>query len=545
MASDVSYALEGFAKEKQRQMAEEELNRLNANLESMVIERTEELIQAKELADSASQAKTDFLSNMSHEIRTPLAAIIGFSRALRDDDYGEDERRKIITRIVRNGEHLQQIISDILDLSKIESGQLEIEQMNSSPFGLIGEIDSLLGMIAADKGLEFNIDYNFPLPQEITTDPTYLKQILINLCSNAIKFTAEGKVTIKLSSDSEFRNMRFDVVDTGIGMTQQEIATVFDPFSQADSTTTRKYGGTGLGLPISSKLAVALGGQLSCESEKGKGTTFSVHIPTNISKVVVVNDKEEAGLMTHALHDTEEIKPLHGRVLLVEDNPDNRDLIEMYVNKTGATIDFAKNGRQGVDMAGEKHYDLIFMDMQMPVMDGVEAIKLLRTNGYSRPIVSLTANAMLSNREECFSAGANDYLVKPINLTQFYETLNKYLVRVDSNENPDTEAQQEAARKSDAFYSSPSYLAIVERFKKKLPVLVEELSAAVQSEDWEVVQSKSHDLKGMGGTMGFAEITEVAGKMNIQVKEKEYDRVMQTYAELETRCNHIMQGGNG
>ena len=245
--------------------------------------------------------------------------------------------------------------------------------------------------------------------------------------------------------------------------------------------------------------------------------------------------------MTHNIHDFEEIKSLSGNILLVEDNADNRELIEMYVHKTGARIDFARNGREGVEMAGAGHYDLIFMDMQMPVMDGVEAIKLLRKNGYDKPIVSLTANAMLSNREECFSAGANDYLVKPINLSLFYDTLNKYLVENGPDNNKD-QPRQETKGRSDVFYSSPSYLAIVERFKQKLPKLVEELAAAIDSQDWDVVQSKSHDLKGMGGTMGFTEITEVAGKMNNLVKEKDYERVVQTSAELEDQCQNIMRG---
>ena len=540
MASDVSYALEGYSKEQQRREAEAELNRLNANLESIVNDRTDELMQAKELADSASQAKTDFLSNMSHEIRTPLAAIIGFSQALRDEDYDESERQKITTRIVRNGEHLQQIISDILDLSKIESGQLEIEQIATSPFAVLGEIDSQLGMIAGDKDLDFNISYRFPIARSINTDPTYLKQILINLCSNAIKFTAEGFVRIEVSSNRESGQIQFDVIDSGIGMAQREIDTVFDPFSQADNTTTRKYGGTGLGLPISSKLALALGGELYCKSEKGKGSRFTLTIPTNTSDVSLVNNTEEADLMTQSLHEHVEIKPLSGHVLLVEDNPDNRELIEMYVHKTGAKIDFAKNGRQGVEMAAAKNYDLILMDMQMPVMDGVEAIKLLRENGYSKPIVSLTANAMLSNREECFSAGANDYLVKPINLSSFYEALNKYLARTENTDDSAAKSGDDIHNRSDTFYSSPGYLAIVERFKQKLPALIEEIADAVHSSNWDVVQSKSHDLKGMGGTMGFAEITEVAGKMNNLVKEKDYERVLQAHAELENQCQSIL-----
>ena len=543
MATDISFALEGYAKEKRRKLAEDELQKLNANLESMVKDRTEELSRAKELADSASQAKSEFLSNMSHEIRTPLAAIIGFSKTLRDDEYDDDERGKLINRIVRNGEHLQQIVSDILDLSKIESGQLDIEQVNTSPYALIADIDSQLGLIAADKGLAFEFGYQFPLPKLIVTDPTCLKQILINLCSNAIKFTASGFVRIEVSCDSEYRQIRFDVTDSGIGMNQDEINCVFDPFTQADTTTTRKFGGTGLGLPISSRLTEALGGELCCESQKGKGSRFTLSLPTNLRNIDPVNSMEEIEMLMHqSPTDNVEIRTLSGRILLVDDNPDNRELIELYVQKTGANIDIAKNGREGVEMASGGAYDLIFMDMQMPVMDGVEAIKLLRKNGYQGPIVSLTANAMLSNREECLSAGANDYLVKPVNLSMFYDTLNRYLTAAVASDDAKDDGERDISSRSDAFYSSPGYMAIVERFKKKLPALIEELSTAVNSEAWDVVQSKSHDLKGMGGTMGFAEITEVAAKLNHLVKEKDYKRVIQANAELANQCQAIIRG---
>jgi PAS domain S-box-containing protein len=542
MASDVSFALDTFAREKRRKQAEDELSRLNISLESRVKERTDELSQAKELADAASKAKSDFLSNMSHEIRTPLTAIIGFSEALLSSDFEEEERKKLTATIVRNGKHLQQIINDILDLSKIEASELKTEQIVTSLFVMMAEIDSLFAVSAREKGLDFSINYHFPLPDRIMTDPTYLKQVLINLCSNAIKFTHKGHVVVNVSCDDKFRTIRFDVIDSGIGMTAEEVQHVFNPFTQADSTTTRKYGGTGLGLSISNSLASALNGKLTCVSQEGEGSCFTLAINNErTDETTVINSIEDVNIQAEIPYVDSEIKHLTGNVLLVEDNADNQQLVAMYVGKTGAHLDIAENGRQGVDMALANNYDLVLMDMQMPVLDGLEAITILRRQGYTRPVVSLTANAMKSTREKCVTAGADNYLVKPIDLKQFYDTMNKYLTEIDETADPTVETETDDCDKSNTFYSSPRFLAIVERFKKKLPDMVVELSDAVRTENWDLVKEKSHDLKGIGGAMGFPQITEIARQMNVQVNDKDYDQVTQTCTELEKQCQSILQ----
>ena len=516
---------------------EDELRQLNVNLEARVDERTHELTLASNQADAANQAKSNFLSNMSHEIRSPLAAIIGFSESLATDDFNEQERKKISSTIVRNGKHLLQVINDILDLSKIEAGQLEVELINVSIFMLLGEVDSLVGMNARDKGLEFKFNYDFPLPESIVTDPTYLKQILINLCSNAIKFTHEGRIDIDVSCDSDFRQLQIVVSDSGIGMTAEEASRVFDPFSQADSSITRKYGGTGLGLSISNKLAKALNGSLTCESRKDQGSRFTVTVANqDENEVVIINRLEDVSLYYDEKSTQAVIKPLAGSILLVEDSPDNQQLISMFIHKTGAQITIAENGKQAIEKAQAGEFDLILMDMQMPVMDGLEAMRQLRASGYKRPIVSLTANVMLSDRQKCEAAGADDYLVKPIELHKFYHVLNTYL-----SEDISKASDGKNSDLKKAMQDSPQYKALVAGFLAKLPQLLDELSSALVDENWDELQAKSHDLKGMGGALGYPEITEKAGLINTLVKQKNYDQLADAGAELEKLTRGIIQ----
>ena len=418
-----------------------------SSLESRVNERTAELTKAQAKAETASRAKSEFLANMSHEIRTPMTAIIGFAENLTDNSFSESEKIECAGTIRRNGESLLAIINDILDLSKIEAGKMEVEHIQCHPCQIIAEVVSLMNVRADAKGLSFNIVYTGLIPETIVSDPTRLRQILINLISNAIKFTKTGTVTlgVQFVGDSEGNStdspresyLQFDVVDTGMGIGDEQAATLFHPFTQADASTTRKFGGTGLGLTISQRFAELLGGKITLvESEIGVGSRFRAVIATgSIEDVKLLDDPQSATVMPECSASDARITShdLTGlRVLVAEDSSDNQQLISFVLKKAGAKVMVEENGKLALHTAisardKENPFDVILMDMQMPVMDGYEATKQLRQQGYTGPIIALTANAMASDREKCIQAGCDEYLTKPINRTKLVELIQQLI----------------------------------------------------------------------------------------------------------------------
>jgi len=465
----------------------------------------------KELIE-ATKTKSMFLANMSHEIRTPLTAIIGFGKTLMDNTLPNERRIRSTKTIIRNGEHLLSIINDILDLSKIEANKLEVERINCSQFNVLNDLRVLMQEKINDKGLEFDIKYSFPQPGRIVSDPVRIKQILINLCSNACKFTKAGHIFISVNYDMTKNKLCFAVEDTGIGLTDEQKNKVFDSFSQAGSSTTRKFGGTGLGLTISRQLAEKLGGELSVESEHGKGSKFILNIDAgNVDKVDFVSSEPDFEKEYDKDHTKDTRKKVHGTVLLVEDIPDNQELICFYLEEMGATVELANNGVEALEKTENQAFDLILMDMQMPVMGGLEAVEKLRQRNYDKPIIMLTANAMEHERQQCFDAGCDDFLTKPIDEIQLYKLVSDNLTAgVKNNEDEEQKKNNSVEYMvSTLLVKNPDkYYKLVSKFVNKLPEFVEEIESCHQAKDEEALKASAHRLKGVGGNYGFPDLTE-------------------------------------
>ncbi|RMF81969.1 MAG: response regulator [Planctomycetota bacterium] len=434
---------------REREQRLQEKHKYINELEQEVERRSQALREALMKAEQANRTKSEFLANMSHEIRTPMTAILGYSENLLDDELPEDERKTAIQAIRRNGEHLLAVINDILDISKIEAGKLEIEKLVYSPIRVVAEVVDLLRGRAQERGIALEACFKGAIPEQIFTDPTRLRQVLINLVGNAIKFTEEGSVRIKVSlrageGDAE-PQLIFDVTDTGIGLSDQQMARLFAPFSQADSSTSRRFGGTGLGLVISRRLARALGGDVTVRSRLGVGSTFRVAIGTGSLEGVRMIEcpdlaafaKEEPSQRPQRVPAASEGASLNVRLLLAEDGPDNQRLLSFILKKAGAEITIVDNGVKAFEEAlsaerDGRPFDVILMDMQMPEMDGYTATSKLRSEGYSRPIVALTAHAMSGDREKCIAAGCDDYATKPIDRAKLLETIRRHTMGAEA-----------------------------------------------------------------------------------------------------------------
>ena len=391
--------------------------------------KNQELEAAWFEAANATHAKSKFLANMSHEIRTPMNGIVGMLTLALNKER-EEKIREYLTIAKTCADNLLNLINDILDISKVEAGKLAVEIIDCNLDEILSAINSSLRPSALEKGIGFDIILMTDVPEQIKTDPTRLNQCLVNLLGNAIKFTETGGVTVELSleemGDKSF--IRFDVVDTGIGIPVDQQKSIFDKFMQADSSTTRKHGGTGLGLAITKQLTELLGGDLTLTSEPGKGSTFSLIIPVNI-------DIASATMMNHDKWSKKEQKVGHsdeihntaGKILVVEDDFANQQVILGILEETNFQAELAKDGIEAVNKVTSGSYDLIFMDIQMPNMNGYDATKIIRKKGYKMPIIALTAYAMKGDEQKCLNVGCDAYLSKPVDAEKLFDTVSKFL----------------------------------------------------------------------------------------------------------------------
>ncbi|MEK6644149.1 MAG: ATP-binding protein [Planctomycetota bacterium] len=411
-------------------------DRLQSSYESVekkVRERTEELVRA-------NMAKSHFLANMSHEIRTPMTAILGFSDSLADDSISEQERPEVIQIIKRNGEHLLQLINDILDLTKIEANKLVVERTRVETGSILNEVVSIMRPRAKSKGLMLEIEQIGLLPKTIESDQVRLLQILVNLVSNAIKFTESGGVRIVvrlIEEECKRPSLRVDVIDTGIGMTPEQIENSFKAFTQADESMTRRFGGTGLGLTISQNLAHLLGGEITVVSEPGVSSTFSLTLATGpldgVPTISTLLETEPVETDVSAVKG-DSSHACKYKILLAEDGVDNQRLLGHILRRAGADVMIVENGKLALEAALEANvsgepFDTILMDMQMPVMDGYTATRLLRSRGYMLPIIAITAHAMNGEKEKCLRAGCDFYVTKPVDRKQLITIVSEFAQR--------------------------------------------------------------------------------------------------------------------
>lgn len=493
----------------------------------------QELVEAKQKAEAAMHAKSQFLANMSHEMRTPLTAIMGFAESLLQDVDRTPQERHCLQVIVNNGNHLFEVINDILDLSKLDAGAMAIEETTFELVAMMEEVRSMFAPRIAEKALSFSVHYEWPLPRWIKSDELRLKQIVINLLSNSIKFTERGWIEVHVAFNAPLNEVSITVTDSGIGMTIDQRAKLFQPFSQANESITRKYGGTGLGLTISRRLAQALGGDITVASEPGSGSTFRVFIRPEIVTTELLQEAPHEPDSSTAVNPA--VPPhLIGRVLFADDAVDNRKLVEHLLDKVGVTPVLVEDGDQAIKAVLSQPFDLILLDIQMPNVDGLSAARSMRLAGIKAPIVALSAGTMTSDVLQAVEAGCSMHMGKPFTAQSFFEMLARFLPQADQKraESPETAMKRVVKAASDTAIIDAEMIPLLRDFIDRLPTRVEDIRAAFQENNRSKVQLLAHRLKGSAGLYGFPELSKLSATLeddsstnNLQAAEKLFGEI--------------------
>ena len=562
-----------LAVQNKLQQEEESLNTMSKVLEirSRALERSQlAAVRAMKKAEIASQTKSQFLANMSHEIRTPMNAIVGMLDLALDEEL-DDKVRNNLLNARSSTDTLLSIINGILDISKIEAGKLDVEQMKYPLSRILLEIDNLMGPRVSQKEVEFKIIFDTAVPNKIRTDPTRLRQCLVNLVGNAVKFTDSGHIHLHVSLHDN-KNIRFDIEDTGIGIAPRDQNKIFGVFSQADSSTARKFGGSGLGLAITKQLANLLGGKVSLTSQLGSGSNFSLTVPVGMRistrKLITELDRK---YVSDEKPDCSGIS-LSGEVLIVEDDRVNQQVIQSILAKTGLNLSIAGDGKEAIEKATANRYDLILMDIQMPELSGIEAVKILRRKGLAIPIIALTANVMKNDIQECLAAGFNAHLPKPINRQKLFAMLQHYLscgsdsaagkidtikTQVDQlselvsngtpGEKPLSDTPQNATLDNIIDWQelqgrdvdNDTLMEIFSCFLADSIKRIEQLALAIDKANTEEIKSLAHALKGSSATIAATRLAEVARKLELAGKEANLEDVETLFSDVEQEFEKV------